>query len=292
MLSIVAVVKNEVRYLREWIEFHLMQGVEHFYITDNGSTDGTHEILKEYADKQIVYWHLDEERPIQFKAYNYWLNFLKAEQFRLPENLRTEWAAFIDVDEFLFCTQCSLLEAIKLIEAKINDYWTTVGAIGVNWVNFGSNGLEKYNPDELVTERFYMRDEEVNPHVKSIVNVKYAERVGKNPHYFELEGLSKVDLGSGVELIACDELRRRLPPVYGYLPDRTERSADYLRIHHYHTKSREEYFERKKNGDPGTGVIHSPERLKVMFDAHNQGKRIDISATKFVPELKQRLGMK
>ena len=38
-LVVVSVFKNEADVLKEWIEHHLWQGVEHFYLVDNGSTD-------------------------------------------------------------------------------------------------------------------------------------------------------------------------------------------------------------------------------------------------------------
>src|SRR5262245_4909673 len=53
-LAIVAVVKNEAPYLEEWLDFHCLVGCSHFYIYDNGSTDGTVEILGNYERKGIV----------------------------------------------------------------------------------------------------------------------------------------------------------------------------------------------------------------------------------------------
>ena len=38
-VSICAIFKNEAKYLREWIEFHKIVGVEHFYLYNNFSTD-------------------------------------------------------------------------------------------------------------------------------------------------------------------------------------------------------------------------------------------------------------
>ena len=40
-LGVAAIIKNEKPYLKEWLEYHRLQGVEHFYLCDNGSTDGT-----------------------------------------------------------------------------------------------------------------------------------------------------------------------------------------------------------------------------------------------------------
>ena len=38
-LTIAAVFQNEAPYLKEWIEFHKLVGVEHFLLVDNESTD-------------------------------------------------------------------------------------------------------------------------------------------------------------------------------------------------------------------------------------------------------------
>jgi Glycosyltransferase family 92 len=44
-VSICAIVRNEARYILEWIAFHKAIGIDHFYIYDNQSTDGTTDIL-------------------------------------------------------------------------------------------------------------------------------------------------------------------------------------------------------------------------------------------------------
>ena len=44
-LSVVAIAKNEAPYIKEWIEYHKLVGVERFYFYDNGSTDNTREVL-------------------------------------------------------------------------------------------------------------------------------------------------------------------------------------------------------------------------------------------------------
>ena len=45
---------DESNYLREWIEFHLMVGVDRFVLYDNGSEDNSREILDPYVAGGIV----------------------------------------------------------------------------------------------------------------------------------------------------------------------------------------------------------------------------------------------
>ena len=52
--SICAIFKNEAPYLKEWIEYHLIFGVDHFYLYNVGSHDSFQSILKPYINKGLV----------------------------------------------------------------------------------------------------------------------------------------------------------------------------------------------------------------------------------------------
>ena len=48
-LSAVVIVKDEGPYLQEWLEFHRLVGVQHVYLYDNGSSDGTEQVLLDFT---------------------------------------------------------------------------------------------------------------------------------------------------------------------------------------------------------------------------------------------------
>ena len=48
---ICAIVKDEGRYIREWLAYHNAIGFEHFYIYDNESTDDTRQALEAAAER-------------------------------------------------------------------------------------------------------------------------------------------------------------------------------------------------------------------------------------------------
>ena len=52
-LAVCAIAKNEGPYFKEWVEWHLSQGVDKFYVYDNESTDGTKQILEPYIKQGI-----------------------------------------------------------------------------------------------------------------------------------------------------------------------------------------------------------------------------------------------
>lgn len=46
-VALVAILRNEARHIEEWAQFHPRAGIGHFFNYNNGSTDGTPEVLRE-----------------------------------------------------------------------------------------------------------------------------------------------------------------------------------------------------------------------------------------------------
>jgi Glycosyltransferase family 92 len=115
MLSICAIFKNEARYLREWIEYHRLIGVDHFYLYDNGSKDRSSQLLQPYIEAGLVtltYW---PDRVTSDREEDMYLWALST-QVPAYENAakyaalgETEWLAILDVDEFLVPIQANTM---------------------------------------------------------------------------------------------------------------------------------------------------------------------------------------
>ncbi|WP_172993723.1 glycosyltransferase family 2 protein, partial [Lactobacillus helveticus] len=69
-LSIVLIVKNEGKYIQEWIEYYKILGFSRFYIFDNDSTDDTKQKLKKYIDHGLVDYNVIHGKARQMDAYN------------------------------------------------------------------------------------------------------------------------------------------------------------------------------------------------------------------------------
>src|ERR1700677_829122 len=52
--SVCAIFKNEATYLREWLEYNLLIGVDHIYLYNNGSTDDSLIVLEPYVKNGTV----------------------------------------------------------------------------------------------------------------------------------------------------------------------------------------------------------------------------------------------
>ncbi len=117
-LSVCTLFKDEARYLKEWIEYHRLIGVDHFYLYNNGSKDRYYSVLAKYIKEGIVtlihwpdlmnsdrdedafMWALSTQVPAYENA---------AREVALHE---TKWLAFIDINEFLIPTQSYSLNEV------------------------------------------------------------------------------------------------------------------------------------------------------------------------------------
>lgn len=149
-ISIISQFRDEAKYLKEWIEFHLLVGVDDFYLTNHLSADNYLEVLQPYIDKGIV---KITELLIEIETNE---NTFKNEQILLSHSIPiinkhikesdSDWVIYLNVDEFLYPTEeDNIKDVIKKFDPK-------VGQIGVNWRLMGNSNY-KLNDGELITEK-------------------------------------------------------------------------------------------------------------------------------------------
>lgn len=132
-LSIAAITQNEDLYLKEWIDYHLKMGVEHFYIYDNNEdNDRTAKVLEPYVKEgtvELIPWpNLWKDKAFHFDCQTNAYNDALARARH-----HTEWLAIIDTDEFFVP-----LKENTLIDA-IRNHYSGHGFIYVNWLMFGTS---------------------------------------------------------------------------------------------------------------------------------------------------------
>lgn len=255
-LAITAILKNEAPYIKEWIEFHKLVGVQKFFLYDNESNDNIKEILQPYIEaKEVIYTYLPGEKQ-QFIAYQ--------DSIRKNAN-KVKYMAFIDIDEFITPVKYdTITEFLKYAESKEKH----IGAIGINWVMHGFNG-HKTTPEGLVCENFSRCDFDTdrNKHIKSIVNPRTVI-FANHPHYF----VHKL----GVKIInSCGEET--------YDPF-SEQDYEHIIINHFWTKSYEEYLKRCKKGK-----ADGAEPIKIAYSPDFLSKDENKSMERFIPLLKEKI---
>lgn len=160
-LALTAIFQNEAPYLKEWIDFHILIGFEYFDLFDHMSSDSPETVLKPYIDKGIVkltrwplqYNHVYEWTEIQCLAYERAIHWAKS-----------KWLAILDVDEFLFPVEGTLLNALKPFEE--------FGGVCVNWQIYGTSNVPRIDENNLLIETLNWKAPKLqvgNHHIKSIV---------------------------------------------------------------------------------------------------------------------------
>ena len=107
-ISVITVVFNDVSNIRETIESFFSQTWEdkEYIIIDGGSTDGTVEIIKEYADK-LAYWCSEKDQGI-YDAMN-----------KAILHVTGDWINFLNSGD-IYCSNDSLEKAITEIPSSEN----------------------------------------------------------------------------------------------------------------------------------------------------------------------------
>ena len=155
ILSCCALIKNEQKYLKEWLDHYINQGVEHFYLIDNGSTDNTLNIIKQYNN--ITLFKDNRKHPFEQE--------LMLKDNLLPIIKESKWSMIVDSDELITgqngYTIKSYLEKIPL----------SIGVIYVIWKMF----IGKNNDITQMTD------------IKTRFNYDYLNdsTMYNNPHYWK-----------------------------------------------------------------------------------------------------------
>lgn len=272
-LSIAACIKNEGPHLKEWIDFHQIVGVEHFYLYNNNSTDNTPEVLAPYVERGVVTLTDCPMDYCQLACYYHAIYYNRKE---------TRWLAFIDADEFLYCPNGQSLPGF------LSGFRKYPGVVA-QWACFGSNGHDT-RPGGYVIENYTRRaplsaaEFEPNKHVKSIVNPAQTLCPANNPHQFVTRS----------KLLVVNE--KGEPNVSPFMQGTS--SSEHIRINHYFCRSREDYAEKMARGradlrltrDSGEVDPAMSKHLRDWdeFEQHDRNDVEDTTLLRYLDELRAR----
>ena len=190
-----AILKDEDAFVEEWVAYHRILGVDHFYLYDNDPRQPLSEILARHGDYVTVRpWLIGHDDPSypgrtkQIKAYTHCLENGAG---------RYDWVAFIDCDEFIALEEHRDLKAF-LAEFEGHD------SIALNWHVFGHNGYYD-DPPGLVIECLTRRMKEPPSDDEELVEA--------GSHRF-LSKCASLPLDGGMHVRGCKQTaipRRALP---------------------------------------------------------------------------------
>jgi Glycosyltransferase family 92 len=253
---------NESYFLKEWLEYHKLIGIEHFYLFNNGSTDNYLEILNPYILSGEVQLFDYPEKGIDQAQHNYiQCEIIYTHALALSRG-KVKWLAIIDADEFIYPVKTkSLREILKKYDA--------FGGVYINYLFFGTSNLEKIPYNSLIIESLNHSAEQPIPFGKSIVRPERVEnctdphRMWYHPPYTHVN----------TDFQTFQQLPENITP-------------DTLLLFHYYTGDIDHAmnvtFERRKRWI-------SVEKENYLQSVEWMNVRLNQSMGRFVPKLKKRM---
>ncbi len=258
-VSVCAIFKNEGKYLREWIEYHLTAGIEHFYLYNNFSDDNYKKVLAPYVKEGIVTltdWPVEHG---QRSAYNDCVAKYSDE---------SNWIGFIDLDEYVCPVQWnSIKDWLKNYER-----YPLVSAF---WRMFGSAGIMEEDRSKTLIEQFTVCSDIISSS-KMFLNTHWSKRIKD----FHLSHYCRFNIWG------------KLAPDNAFLffmPGSSRKKAK-VQINHYYSKSAE-YWAKKKMvvGDAYYQTSENKRPWEMFFWCEDICNKSDFSIFKYLTRLKMRM---
>lgn len=220
--AVVAIIKNEGKYIAEFIDYYTALGCD-LIIYDNDSDDDSKNLITSYKNVTYIPWH---GKKRQVDAYNE-----ACKKYRK----KYKYMMFFDADEFLVADKIlgGVTSLYDILEHTFQEEHR-VACLGINWLIFGSSGLTE-DPTTGVIDAFTNCAEdsfEWNQLVKSCV--KPQKIVGwVDPHLpLQVCGWKKVNLDGKVIVRPRNELPE----------DKS------IRLYHYFVKNKKHWEEKVEKG--------------------------------------------
>jgi hypothetical protein len=262
-LSLMGIFKNEENYLKEWLDHHIEQGIDHFYLYSNDPEMEKYNYLKQYIQYITVIPWVNKQNngsnTVQRQAYEHCVSEYHSE---------TQYLMMLDIDEFLVSTDPSknVIDVILSIDSidqripAVDQNHSETKAIRVQRYNFGSNG-HVTKPPGNVTDNYTMH-EIVCSSYKTIANTDFLDL---SKRFFGVHDFPLTDRPGKI-------WNPYLNYAKGYPGGCEPHSVNQvpLVINHYYTKSYQEYLNRCKLWKDG-GINHYGYRKDCVkkFDKEN-----------------------
>jgi hypothetical protein len=258
-----AIFKNEAKYLKEWIEYHLLLGVEHFYLYNNFSSDDYLDVLQYYIDVKLVTLYDWPYPQGQSSAYEHCFT---------NHSKDTSWLACIDIDEFI----------VPKYETTIPNWlkpYEKYPSVAIYWKVFGTSGYMKTDENMLITERYTVCWNKFHV-TKTIFNTSYKVADYKDLHLFSAKHFR-------IHLAPINEFKQFL--YFSKNRQKSKKHEPTIQINHYWSKSYSEFIIKSQKGD--AYFVDSPRNINYFLAHETQNISCDYIIYRFLIQLKLRLGI-
>lgn len=219
---VVVILKDESKYICDWMIYHLSVGFEHFFVYDNGSSDDLANILKRFICGGVVTLINWPVRAGQIDAYNHAIRLLRG---------CSDWAGFFDIDEYVVLHNH---DNIKSFLADCN-----ADQVIVPWRNFAYSG-HKYPPGGTDIENYFWAYKSGPDALVQVKHLVRCEAVRYVTAHFSNVGEGTTILGDGTKMYPA---HATIGPTY-----------KNIQINHYATRSYIENLTRIQKGQVDGGA--------------------------------------
>lgn len=266
-VAVCAIFKNEALYMREWIEYHRIVGVEHFYLYNNNSDDDYKTVLNDYIETGLVTLIQWKENHAQNKAYKNCI-----QKFRKYAN----WIGFIDLDEFIVPkSKDNIYNFLKKFE-------NSRGAVLIYWRIFGTSGRVDRDTSGLVTEDFTVCWPQYYATGKCFYNTAFD--CDLEDTHNQILNHSLWVKGGNIALPPVNIYGRLVHANYHYILE----DDLPIQINHYFTRTYLEFEKKKERGDAFFQT--NPHDEAYFFEHEMKCTSTDYSSYKYLIKLKLAMG--
>ena len=266
-ISLCLIFNEEAPYLKEWLDYHLTIGIDHFYLYNNNSTDDYYRIIKPYINKGIITLIDWPHKQAQAECYKHCLDTFKHE---------TNWIGYIDADEFV-CPKYA-----NDINDWIKDY-AKYPAIRIDWLQFGTNGLIEHNYSKNVIEQYFSCWEDLWMG-KTFVNTRY-EVTNWNTQYFHHHSYMKYRIMGIPCIVPAVNQFKEIRPISVFKGNRLNSDRrKTIQINHYYSKSWDVFISKTKKSD--VFFTENPKTLESFFYRELKCINRDYTILRFIQKIK------
>ena len=263
-LTLAAMVRDQEHYIREWLTFHEMVGVERFVLILHKCSDNTEAEIRRlpfYESKIRLHRVVCDEQRAQMGAFRWMLD---------RYGNATEWMLFVDSDEFFFGTEENDLRSVLCRYDRFS-------GVAAHWLMFGASG-HVIRPPMPSIGHFTHRIPDgrfVHRGIKSAVKPRDVVEL-LSPHLFVTKHGTVCE---NFEIVDPNGIwqARDVEPVW-----------NVLRCNHYNTRSMEDWVARRKRGSCNDFRLANNYNVDHFY-RYNSETVEDMTIRRFVPELEKRL---
>lgn len=227
-LSILCIFKNEGMNMLTWLEHYKWQGVQAFYMIDNGSTDNSCELIQQFfKDNPQLYLYLTH-KPKKYAQLEHYCEVY--DQQKLRES--TKWLIICDLDEFFYTSSDNIFVHLQ----QYSHYKVILSYFRL----FGSNGYKKHPRD--IRKSLTKRKKDLDSLGKYIFQTEFVSSDMLDIHHINNMDVSEYFFGDSVfhlnhYIIQSEEFFQKVKTTRG---DAFRSESDKLRDLQYFQKFNED----------------------------------------------------